>query len=217
MNTTRLPRTLAALGAVATLLASPAAMAQDWTFKIGALRYDTHSKTDGIRGIGVPPGADAVVGDATTVVFTLERRFGENLGAELALGVPPTTKARGAGSVAFLGDNVLSAKNFGPTFLVNYHFGTKNSTLRPYLGLGVNYTWFKDVKSKLAPDVYMTDSWGLAAHAGIDWALSKRMGLYASIARVDVRTELMAVGNSVLTTSIDFRPWTYSAGLRVSF
>jgi outer membrane protein len=202
---------------LAVLGTSGAAMAQGWNVKVGALRYDTSSKSDGIRGIGVPPGADAVVGDASTVVFTIERRFGENLGAELAIGIPPRVKARGAGSVAFLGDDVLSAKNFGPTFLVNYHFGSQGAALRPYLGLGVNYTWFKSVKSKLAPDVYMTDSWGLAAHAGIDWALAKNVGVYASIARIDVRTELMAVGSSVLTTSIDFRPWTYSAGVRFSF
>ena len=202
---------------LAVLTLCSAAQAQNWNFKVGVLRYDTHAKTTGIQGIGVPPGADADVGDATTLVFTLERMFNDNVGFELALGIPPRTKARGAGSVAFLGDDVLSAKNVAPSFLVNYHFGDKNTAFRPYIGLGANYTVFKSVKSKLAPQVTMSDSFGLAAHAGIDYAISKHMGLYASIARVDVRTDLVAVGSVVLTSSIDFRPWTYSAGLRVSF
>ena len=36
---------------------------------------------------------------------------------------PPRIKARATGSVAFLGDDVLSAKNVAPTLFLNYHFG----------------------------------------------------------------------------------------------
>lgn len=203
--------------AVALLAGSATAQAQDWTLKTGVLRYDTHAKTSGISGIGVPPGADASVGDATTVVFTLERKLTPNVGVELALGIPPRVKARGAGSVAFLGDDVLSAKNWGPAMFVNYHFGDENSRLRPYMGIGFDYTWFKSVRSKLAPQVSMTDSFGLAAHVGLDYSVSKSWGLFASIARVDVRSEVTAIGVNVLTSSIDFRPWTYSAGVYFSF
>ena len=42
-----------------------AAQAQDNVFKIGVTRYDTHAKTNGISGIGVPPGADATVATRT--------------------------------------------------------------------------------------------------------------------------------------------------------
>ena len=203
--------------AAALLACSATAQAQVWTLKSGVLRYDTHSKTSGIAGIGVPPGADAVVGDATTVVFTVERKLTPNVGLELAVGVPPRVKARGAGSVAFLGDDILSARNWGPALFVNYHFGDAGARLRPYIGLGFDYTWFKGVKSKLAPQVSMTDSFGLAAHAGLDYSVSKSWGLFASIARVDVRSEVTAIGVNVLTSSIDFRPWTYSAGVFYSF
>lgn len=212
--TSQLPRVLAGV-ALAAIAAT--ASAQDWAGKIGVLRYDTHAKTSGISGIGVPPGADAAIGDATTIVFTIERYFTPNVGVELVIGIPPTVKARGSGSVAFLGDDILSAKNWGPAMFVNYHFGDASSRLRPFIGLGVNYTWFKGEKSKLAPDVRLTDSFGLAGHAGIDYSIGKTMGLWASIARVDVRSEVTAVGVTVLTSSIDFRPWTYSAGLRLSF
>jgi outer membrane protein len=214
MTRQTLPLLAAAVLATAT---ATAAQAQDWIVKAGVLRYDTHSKTSGIAGIGVPPGADAIVGDATTAVFTIERKFTPNIGVELAVGIPPRVKARGAGSVAFLGDDILSAKNWGPAMFVNYHFGDANARLRPFIGLGFDYTWFRSVKSKLAPQVTMTDSFGLAAHAGIDYSVSKSWGLFASIARVDVRSEVTAIGVNVLTSSIDFRPWTYSAGVYFSF
>ena len=75
-----------------------AAQAQDNVFKIGVTRYDTHAKTNGISGIGVPPGADVKVGDATTVILVYERLFGPNFGAELVIGIPPTIKAKAAGT-----------------------------------------------------------------------------------------------------------------------
>lgn len=201
----------------AALLAPTAASAQDWTVKLGVTRYDAHSKTSGISGVGVPPGADAKVGDATTAIFVLQRSFTPNWSAEIVLGVPPRIKARATGSVAFLGNDVLSAKNVAPTFIVNYNFGGASDRLRPYLGAGVNYTRFESVRSPLAPTVGLSDSFGLVVQGGVNYALSKQVGLFASIARVDVKSDLVAIGSTVLTTSIDFRPLTYSAGITYRF
>ena len=101
-----------------------AVQAQENVFKIGVTRYDTHAKTNGVSGIGVPPGADVEVGDATTAILVYERLFGPNLGAELVMGIPPTIKAKASGSVAFLNGTgtLLSTRNWAPTLLVNYHF-----------------------------------------------------------------------------------------------
>lgn len=203
--------------AAALAAAAGAARAQDWVVKLGATNYDPHSRTSGIVGIGVPPGADAKVGDATTAIVVLERRFGAHAAAEVVLGVPPRVKARATGSVAFLGDDVLSAKNVAPTFIFNYHFGDPGAALRPYVGVGINYTRFQGARSKLAPDVKMSDSVGPVVQAGLSYAMSKNWGGFASIARVDVQTRVVAVASTVLTTDIDFRPWTYSAGLWYRF
>ncbi len=193
------------------------AQAQDNTFKIGAIRYTTNSKTNGIQGAGVPPGADAETGDATTLLLTYERALTPNIGVELVIGVPPKITARATGTVAFLGDDVLSAKNVAPTLLFNYHFGAPGDTWRPYAGAGINYTKFVSVKSKLAPNVEMSDSTGLAVQLGIDYAPSKDWGLFASIAKVQTKSKLVASGATVLTTEIDFRPTTYSFGVSYRF
>lgn len=190
--------------------------AQDNTVKFGITRYDTHAKTSGVKGIGVPAGADADVGDATTVIFVYERMVSPNFGVELVLGVPPRIKSRGAGSVGFLGE-VLSARNVAPTLLFNYHFGQPVDPLRPYVGIGVNYTKFTNIKSPLASDVQMSDSTGLAVQAGIDYALNKQWGLFASVAALKVKSDLVAAGSTVLTTTIDFKPIVYSAGASFKF
>lgn len=203
--------------ALGALLGAGAAQAQDNIFKAGLIRYDTSSRTTGVKGIGIPPGADAETGDATTLIAVFERTLTPNLGIELVLGVPPKVTAKATGSVAFLGDDVLSARNVAPTLLVNYYFGKDGDRWRPYVGAGINYTRFVRIKSSLAPDVEMSDSVGGVVQAGVNYALSPKMGLFASVARVDVKSDLVAVASTVLTTTIDFRPVTYSLGLYYKF
>jgi outer membrane protein len=194
-----------------------AAQSQQNIFKFGVIEYTTHSKTNGISGAGVPPGADAQTGNAATLLLTYERLFNPNLGLEFVLGVPPKIKAKATGTVAFLGDDVLSAKNVAPTLILNYHFGDEGMALRPYLGAGINYTKFVSIKSKLADDVKMSDSTGLVLQAGLEYALTKEWGLFASVAKLNTKSKLVASGTTVLTTTIDFRPITYSFGAAYKF
>jgi outer membrane protein len=215
MNTTFRLLSLAAATLATTTLAGNA-LAQANTVKAGVIYYQTHAETTGITGIGVPAGADAAVGNATTLLLTYERALTPNVGVELVLGWPPTITATGAGTVPFLGE-VLTAKNIAPTVMVNYHFGDRSAAWRPYLGLGVNYTYFADAKTPYGWDVNLSSSWGLAAQAGIDYAINPQWGLFASVAKVQVKSDLVAVGAAVLQTTIDFRPVTYAAGLSYKF
>ena len=202
--------------AAAVALCCGTAQAQDNTFKFGLTRYTTHSSTTGLRGIGIPPGADAETGDATTLVLVYERLVNPNVGIELALGIPPRIDAKASGSVAFLG-KVLSAKNVAPTLLVNYHFGVPGDSWRPYVGAGVNYTKFVGITNTLGAQVSLSDSLGLALQAGVDYALSEQWGLFASVATLKVKTDLVATGSTVLTTTIDFKPVVYSFGASYKF
>jgi len=207
-----------AVGLVATAVAAGAdvALAQDSTLKFGLTRYDTHSKTNGISGIGIPAGADAETSDATTVIFVYEHQVAPNIGVELVLGVPPKIKARATGSVAFLGE-VLEAKNVAPTLLLNYHFGQAGDSWRPYIGAGINYTRFVGISTPYGWDVSLSDSWGPAVQAGVDYAFNKQWGAFASVAAVKVKSDLVATGATVLQTTIDFRPVVYSMGLSYRF
>jgi outer membrane protein len=199
------------VAAAVLAVAQAPALAQSQTIKGGVIRYDAHSSTNGVTGIGIPAGADAEVGDATTVFLTYEYEAKPNVGIELVLGVPPKIKAKATGTVAFLGE-VLTARNVAPTVLVNYHFGEAGDKIRPYIGLGINYTRFTNITTPYGWDVKLRDSVGLAGQVGVDYALSKEMGLFASVARVDVRSKLVATSAVVLQSTIDFHPYTYSFG-----
>jgi outer membrane protein len=192
------------------------AQAQTQTFKAGFIRYQPHSRTNGIEGIGIPPGADADVGGANTVLFTYEYDVQPSIGVELVLGVPPKITAKATGSLVALGD-IMSAHNVAPTLLFNYHFGQAGTTWRPYVGLGINYTKFTQASSPLGFDIKLSDSVGAAVQGGVDYALSKQWGLFASIAYVDVKSKLVATGATVLQSTINFRPVTYSFGAAYKF
>lgn len=203
--------------AATVISAAGNAAAQDNVVKVGLTEYTTHSRTNGVTGIGVPAGADATTGNATTVILVYERMATENIGVELVLGIPPRVRADAAGTVAFLGSDILSAKNLGPTLLVNYHFGQPGDALRPYLGAGVNYTKFIGIRSRLAPDVQMSSSTGWAAQAGVDYALNNEWSVFASVAVLRVKSNVVASGSTVLQTSIDFRPIVYTFGTAYRF
>ena len=112
---------------------------------------------------------------------------------------------------------MLSVSTVSPTLLLNYHFLSTSDALRPYVGVGVNYTRFTSISSSLASDVKMGDSTGLAVQAGLNYAITKDIGLFASIAKLDVKSKVVASGATVLTTTVDFRPIVYSAGVSYQF
>jgi outer membrane protein len=195
---------------VSLLACSVAAQAQDNIVKLGIIRYTTNSSTTGIKGIGIPPGADAETGNATAILV-YERTLTPNIGVELVLGIPPTHQGQGHRHRGLpRRQHAVGEERLAHAALQLLLRCDASDTWRPYLGAGINYTRFTDIKSSLAPKVDMSDSWGAAFQAGVNYAINKQWGLFASVARIDVKSDVVAVGSTVLTTSIDFKPVTYS-------
>lgn len=204
------------------LLAAPlvlwaqGATAQASTIKLGGAFIDISSRTTGLVGIGVPPGADISVGNSSTLTFGYERKLSPTLSIELVAGIPPKHDTTATGSIAFL-HKVSSVKQFAPTLFLNYSFGAEGAALRPFVGVGANYTKFIDTKSELGQKIELSDSVGLAVQVGVNYAIDRQWGLYAAFAMADVQSNLVATANTVQTTTIDFRPKVFSAGLSYKF
>lgn len=207
--------TWAALAASAAVAAVPA-QAQQSVVSIGVSRIDLHSKTTGLRGIGIPPGADLEVQDATTLFLSYEYRVTPNWGVELAAGIPPEHDTKAKGSIEFLG-KVSSVKQLAPTLFVNYRFGDDGATWRPFIGLGINYTRFYDAKSEYGQNIELSDSIGPAAQVGLSYALTPQISLCGAVATAKVKSDLVATGTTVQTTTIDFRPVVYTVALSYKF
>ncbi|MEX3952920.1 OmpW family protein [Paraburkholderia sp. EG287B] len=91
------------------------------------------------------PGSGAAVSDADTFAITATYFVTDHIAVETLLGVPPKLQLSGTGSLAALG-NLGSARVWSPAILAQYHFGEPTARLRPYVGAGVTYVWFKNIE-----------------------------------------------------------------------
>lgn len=216
----------AALGALlvgAARAGAPASAAQPAppnTVRAGLYAVFYHASAQNLSGRFVPPGLNFTVDDVQTLYLAYVRRLTTHFHLELAIGIPPTTSTRGRGP-ARLGslpynDQVLSTdKWLAPSLLINYVFFDETHALRPYVGVGLNYTSFFDRRSTAAGDAVsggptrlsLSSSVGPVADIGLSYRFDRRWSAYASYSFSRVRSTLTADTAGVIrTTRISFGP-----------
>ncbi|MCC9004493.1 MAG: outer membrane beta-barrel protein, partial [Candidatus Competibacter sp.] len=135
--------------------------AGDWLVRAGI--WGIYPKSDNLN---LGPNADINVDDGYSLGFNITYMATPNIGIEL-LGAWPFSHDISLSGVGTIGDT----KQLPPTISVQYHF-LPDSNFRPYVGLGLNYTFFFDEGTKGAlsgSDLKLDDSWGLAAQVGMDF------------------------------------------------
>lgn len=153
-----------------------------------------------VRGgaIMVSPSTDS--GDVLDVQsdtqfgFTASYLLTDNWGVEL-LGATPFSH-----SVDLGGNEVAKVKHLPPTLMAQYYFGNAQSKVRPYVGAGINYTFFFDEKGVNALDgakVDVESSWGLAAQAGLDMAVTENLFVNGSIWYMNIESDVTVNGTVV--------------------
>lgn len=213
------------------LAAFGAAQAQEQTVYLGGAYIKVDSQSPALKGGAPlpPPGANIDVDDARTIVFGYKRYFTDHWGVDFALGIPPRHKVYGKDFLKPFGQ-VASVKQVAPTVFVNYRFGDAGDRLRPFVGVGINYTHFTGGRSTASGEaasggpttIKLKDSVGLAAQVGVSYALTKEWSLNASLAMAKVKADQKATtttreGPIVRTTTIDFNPKVFCVTVGYSF
>jgi outer membrane protein len=151
----------------------------------------------------------------------------DNLALEVLAATPfeHDLKAAGLSQFGFATTDLGSSKQLPPTVSALYFFGNSSSTVRPCIGVGINYTTFfsKDLSSSAknelaASSLDLDDSVGLSLRAGIDVILSDNWLLNASVWNIDIDTD--ASFNSALgkvKVGVDIDPWVYMISLGYRF
>jgi outer membrane protein len=222
---------LLALSALSMLLASQASAQDPNTVRVGL--YFVHYDATGpnLSGPFTPAGVNFKIDSLTTLYLAYLRTLTANLSLELAAGVPPNTKtvATGpatVGSVPLSGQNVANARWFSPTLLLDYTFFDPNTLVRPYLGAGVNYTKFYDRVSTASGDAAnggptsftLSDSWGPAATAGLNFRLGGHFSAIVSYSYAQVKSNYVSnTGGIIRTTTLNYNPTTWVVALGYSF
>ncbi|TDK43058.1 OmpW/AlkL family protein [Antarcticimicrobium luteum] len=184
--------------ALAAALAGPLAAQSkgDWTVGVG-FGYVVPKSDNGTLA-----GGAATIGESARPTFTGEYFFRDNWGIELLAAAPFKHDVNIGGAYA------ATVKQLPPTLSVNYHFPTQTA-FAPFVGLGLNYTTFFDETSPLGV-VRVEDSLGLAAHAGLDYAISDRGSLRMDVRWVNINSDVTLNGAYIGEAEIDPLVWGIS-------
>jgi outer membrane protein len=133
----------------------------------------------------------------------------DDIGVELILGTSRhqvTSNIGGLGGVGVL----------PPTLLLQYHFNHAGR-VRPYVGAGVNYTYFYNDKLKAGdtPVSIKHSSFGPALQVGVDVQVAKNLFVNADVKKIWMRTSASAGGADLGSLKID--PWVIGLGVGMKF
>ncbi|MFZ4480343.1 MAG: OmpW/AlkL family protein [Rhodoferax sp.] len=218
------------------LSASGSAMAQATTIQLGVANVSPNSSSSAISGPFTPVDTLSLkVQNQTTVYFSAAREIDSHWEAQLALGVPPThdvslvvLKPTGVpGSVAALdGATVAKVRQVAPTLFANYRFGESSSQIRPFVGLGLNYTVFSPADSTAVGDsvnggatsIKLKNSVGLAAQVGLTAKLGGPWSVTGSWSTAQVKTTMTSNTLGIeRTADISFHPSVFTIAVGYSF
>jgi len=192
-----------------------------------AVAFDAGKVTARFGGVYIIPadnskaiGALAVPKDAIDVSnewapdLDFEYALTERIGVELLLSIP--TKHKVVAEQTALGPDVRlgSVTHLPPTVTAKYYFATQK--IRPYLGAGLNLTWFTDDKLAVPGAKLDVDDWsvGPALQAGVDISLNDRWLVSLDAKRAWIKTDVGIAGGAKLTT-VKVDPWIL--GLRFGY
>lgn len=183
--------------AALALLASPAvAQSQgEWTLGLGLANVNPKSDNGTLAGGTVPVS----IGDSTRPTVTVEYFIRDNLGVELLAALPfkHTIKSNGT--------EIGTVKHLPPVISLQYHFDA-TPQLKPFVGVGVNFTGFWDGNAKGpldGADLQVKNSWGLAAHLGTDYWISDKSAIRADLRWIDIDSDVHLNGTRIGKVEID--------------
>lgn len=190
------------------VLAAPAATAAqgDWLVRIGLSHVAPQVDSDP-TALGANTGVD--VDSDTRPSFTIAYMFAEHWAVELLGALPFEHDIEAAGTISGLG-TIGRTKHLPPVLSLQYHF-QPGRRIRPYAGLGVNYTHFFDTKAQGAlagTSLELDDSWGLAAQLGLDFDVANGWFGNVDVRYVDIDTQ--ASNPAAGTFDVELDPWVFT-------
>ncbi|WP_068829050.1 OmpW family outer membrane protein [Pseudomonas sp. BMS12] len=228
MKTSLFATSLLALALVAPL--AQAHKAGDIIVRAGAITVDPHESSSdiwvGALGTDVA-GTKATLDSDTQLGLNFAYMVTDHVGVELLAATPFSHDVGVAGmpgAFAGLNGKLGELKHLPPTLSVVYYPMDASSAFQPYLGAGINYTWFFDTElSSEAEDkgfsgLDMDDSWGLAAQIGMDYMLTDNIMLNAQVRYIDIDTTgTTSFGGREVKVDVDVDPYVYMVGLGYKF
>lgn len=106
------------------------------------------------------------------------------------------------------GKKVASTKQLPPTVSAQYYPMDPASKIQPYVGLGVNHTFFFDEEK----DFNLGKSWGLSVSAGVDYMIDDQFIANLGVWKIDIDSE-----HSALKKDVEIDPLVVMIGAGMKF
>lgn len=138
--------------------------------------------------------------------------FDENWAAELILATAKHNVDVNLGTGIDLGHVWI----LPPTLSLQYHF--TGGTVKPYLGAGINYTFFYGIDEGDVVDMDYDDAVGFSMQGGLDFDISDYWFLNLDIKKLLLKTDVKVdTGDGILPVEVDINPWIIGVGVGVKF
>lgn len=210
---------------LALAIAAPIAQAHqagDIIVRAGAITVDPHEDSSNVKIGGVKAAGTAATLDSDTQLgLNFAYMLTDQLGVELLAATP---FSHDIGTKGLDGLKLGSVKHLPPTLSLVYYPLDSKSAFQPYVGAGINYTWFFDDKLSSEAEgagfrgLDLKDSWGWAAQIGADYMLTDNLMLNAQVRYIDIETKATTyAGPTKVSVDVDVDPFVYMVGLGYKF
>ncbi|WP_026711406.1 OmpW/AlkL family protein [Flavobacterium filum] len=192
-----------------------------------------------LRGIGVVPnekatigiiGGDVNISNAIVPELDFTYFFTENFAAELILGTAKHDVRTVGSDISAIGGPTSFDVDLGsvmllpPTLTAQYHFfPLKEKKFKPYVGAGINYTIFYNVKEgDVVKGIEYDNAIGFAAQVGFDVMLNEKYFVNFDVKRLFLKTDVtvdasnLAEGLSI-PAEVEINPWIIGLGFGMKF
>jgi len=162
-------------------------------------------------------GGNASVDTEIAPEIDLSYFFTENVAAELITAI---SRHRVRGNGTAVGNvNLGEVSLLPPTLTLQWHFMPRDF-IAPYVGAGVNYTYFYGVNpGVVAQHIDYENGFGGVLQAGVNFNFSPQWHINLDVKKVFLDTDAtVRLGNStVIKTFVDIDPWIVGIGIGYRF
>ncbi|UPQ79345.1 outer membrane beta-barrel protein [Flavobacterium azooxidireducens] len=192
-----------------------------------------------LRGIGVMPnesakigiiGGDVSISNAIVPELDFTYFFTKNFAAELILGTTKHDVHTVGSDISAIGGPTSFDVDLGsvmllpPTLTAQYHFfPLKEKKFKPYVGAGINYTLFYNVKEgDVVKDIEYDNAIGFAAQIGFDVMFDDTFFVNFDVKRLFLKTDVTVDATNlaaglVIPAEVEINPWIVGIGFGMKF
>ncbi|MGJ1321728.1 OmpW/AlkL family protein [Sphingobacterium faecium] len=190
-----------------------------------------------LRGVGVVPienadvstiGGNVSISSQFIPELDFTYFFNKNIAAELILGTTKHKVSTTNSDLSAIGGSTNNNIDLGsvwllpPTLTVQYHFYPSPS-IKPYVGVGANYTiFYNEDAGNIVKNVKYDNAFGLATQLGVDINISKNFFVNLDVKHIFLKTDVNVDASNLATglnipAKVSINPFLLGFGLGVRF